>query len=126
MRKLAICPVMEVAKRKFSKLRKITVQVKACDIKNGQAKSCTRCPIALAMIRRLGIKGLPVPHLHPAWVREPFMSVDEARSEFRIRAKAPVISARMPQSVTTFIRRYDTYKTVKPFQFNLTLRPQST
>lgn len=82
------------------------------DISNGEPGQCMSCPVAIACERG----GLTEPSVWPdrVYYGKPEYAVVGGRT-----------SVCVPRSVTRFIYRFDTKKTVKPFSFFLDI-PETT
>ena len=79
-------------------MRRVRVEVTAQDIADGKRRISTRCPIALAARRALECD------VRACWG---ILELPEGRS------------AGMTKKCNTFIRRFDSGETVKPFSFTV-------
>lgn len=84
------------------------IEVTAEDIERGMQSNACRCPVALAITRAVG--------------REAFVSIGLARfgSPFRDDGGRS-FDVKLPDSATEFYQRFDQYKAVAPFSFDLDL-----
>lgn len=89
----------------------VTVVVTREDIDNGYQRSCTRCPIALALFRALGITPTDA-------AGAPFGVVDDRVSFYD---SGPINVSRLPLIAREFILCFDTLTGIsaEPFSFDL-------
>ena len=78
---------------------KITIDVTSDDIAGGKRLACEKCPVALAVSRRV---------VGTASVSKFYISIDG-------------FLVKQPPTVKSFIRDFDNQRTVKPFSFDLKL-----
>lgn len=85
----------------------IPVQVTMKDIIHGERNKCSRCPIALALARALGV----------VQGKEGVVSVGPSAAAWTVDGKTG--RALLPLAAQDFIHEYDRANTVKPFEFTL-------
>lgn len=97
-------------------LKKAVIHVKKCDIRNGVKGECSKCPIALAMIRKFNIQ-LPKKHRFQ-W---PSVTVGVLNASFRLVKEGPKFAGELPARAVRFIDAFDEdskeQTRLKPFKF---------